>query len=748
MSRIQSFLFHIRRHKRAVFVTVVGCFIIFILLTYLFIFKDLPSPSNLATYDIAQTTKILDRHGKLLYDIFAQENRTIVRLNDIPQTLRQATIAIEDKDFYKHAGINPIGGILRAAKEIIFKKELQGGSTITQQLVKSALLTPERTVRRKIKEIILASWVELLYSKNQILELYLNQVPYGGTYYGVAAASKGYFDKDIKSLTLGESALLAGLPAAPTLYSPFGAHPEYAKERQAEVLRRMVEDGYITREEAEGAKSEGFSLNQQKNNIKAPHFVMYVKNELVKKYGEYVVERGGLQVTTTLDLDLQEAVQATVAAGVDRVKFANVKNGAALVTRPPTGEILAMVGSRDYFASDSGNFNVTTALRQPGSSIKPINYATGLATKKITLSTMLLDVPTCFPVAGQPLYCPKNYDGKFHGPVQVRFALGNSYNIPAVKVLTLNGLETMIATASSMGITSFPDPSRFGLSLTLGGGEVRMTEMATAFGVFANAGVKRNLTSILEVKDKKGAILESFKDQNFSKDLADFKAPSTLLIRGDRVLSEEVAFLISHILLDNNARSAAFGPASVLLIPGKSGVSVKTGTTDDFKDNWTIGFTPNFLTVVWIGNNDNQPMRTSGVEGAAPIWNGIMRYVLKNQPDLWPKQPASVVGKQVCTMTGTLPPTGPDGNALPGDQGGCETRFEYFQADNLPPGGNGIAKQGILIDKGSGRMAKDGQTDNIESQEKTIISDPLTAKYCLDCAHEGEEAVVISPQSP
>lgn len=714
-------------------------FLIFCFVFYVTILKDLPTPSKLSSYDIPQTTKIYDRHGTQLYEFFASENRTIVKLSNVPKYTRLATIAIEDKEFYKHQGINPIGGVLRAFKTNIFQREFQGGSTITQQLVKSALLSPERTIQRKIKEVILAPWAEILYSKDQILEMYLNQVAYGGTYYGIGAAAQGYFGKNVKDLTLAESALLAGLPQAPTTYSPFGAKPELAKERMKQVLRRMVEDKYITAEEAKQAQEEQLHFQTPVTDIKAPHFVMYVKEKLVEHYGLSLVEKGGLKVTTTLDLPLQEYAQASVAAEVADLKTYKVGNGAALVTRPPTGEILAMVGSKDYFASDSGNYNVTTGLRQPGSSIKPINYATGMMLKKATPATMFLDVPTCFSIAGQPQYCPKNYDGSFHGPVHLRFALGNSYNIPAVKMLALNSLESMMATASAMGITTLKDPSRYGLSLTLGGGEVHMTDMATAFGVFANTGIRRNLVSVLKVEDRNGKVLEEFSDPNFKRDIENLEAPSSLLINGPRVLSPEVSFLISHILLDNNARQSAFGPSSLLRIPNHGAVSVKTGTTDDYKDNWTIGFTPNFLVASWVGNNDGSamsPYLVSGVTGAAPIWNAIMTRVLKDQKDLWPKQPSTVVGRQVCVLTGTLPPGSGD-HALPADQGSCETRFEYFAQDNLPPAPSAPVKQAILIDKGTGRQAKEGQTDNVEPQEKTVLSDGITKNFCIDCPYEG-----------
>ncbi|MBI5619729.1 hypothetical protein HY950_02090, partial [Candidatus Gottesmanbacteria bacterium] len=398
-----------------------------------------------------------------------------------------------------------------------------------------------------------------------------------------------------------------------------------------------------------------------------------------------------------------------------------------------TGEILAMVGSVDYFASPSGSFNVTTATRQPGSSIKPINYALGLERKIVTPATMFLDVPTCFANINQPNYCPHNYDGKFHGAVQMRFALGNSYNIPAVKMLYLNTVHDMVASASAFGLDTIKDSTRYGLSLTLGGGEVRMVDMARAFSVFANGGVRRDLVSILKVVDKNGKVLAEYKDPNLNRDV-----PSQLLLTGPRVVSAETAFLISHILLDNNARQDAFGPSSTLVIPGHA-VSVKTGTTDDLRDNWTVGFTPQYLVAAWVGNNDNSPMNpalVSGITGAAPIWHKIMAHLLEGKLDIWPKQPDGIVGAQVCTTSGLLPPN-PDG-----DDKGCSTRFEYFVRGTVPTDREAL-KQTVAIDKATGDLANPGQTDNIEMQEHQVLRDPTGAAWCLDCPHPEEKAVLI-----
>lgn len=710
------------------------------LATLVWLLWDLPLPNQISS-DIKNpvSTLIFDRNGKLIYEIFAEKRRTPIRLQDLPPYVTQATIAIEDKDFYRHPGFS-ISGIARALYRIITGKRLEGGSTVTQQLVKNVLLTPERTLKRKIREIVLAVAIEILYSKNQILEMYLNNIPYGGAAWGIEEAARTYFGKSAKDLTLAEAAMLAGLPAAPTRFSPFGARPELAKERQKAVLQRMLEDGYITQEEKEKAENAQLSFRKPEG-LKAPHFVLYVKEQLVEKYGEQMVERGGLRVTTTLDLDLQEGAQQIVKEEVDKLKKANVGNGAALVTIPKTGEILAMVGSKNYFAEDEdGKVNVVIRPRQPGSSIKPLNYALALETGKITPSTVLADVPTCFVVPGQPLYCPVNYDRLFHGAVQARFALGNSFNIPAVRVLALNGLANFVEFAKKMGITTWGDPSRYGLSLTLGGGEIKMTDMAVAFGVFANGGVRKNLVSILKVEDWKGNVLEE-----------------TKFDEGPRVLSMETSYLISHILLDNNARSAAFGENSLLRVRGHPEVSVKTGTTNDKRDNWTIGYTPEVVVAVWVGNNDNSPMSAvaSGITGAAPIWNKIIKEALDRIEDgqiaingkkekhthVWPTKPADIIGKKVCVTTGTLPP-GPEENP------GCQTRFEYFLED-YPPSAYPATKRAVFVYRDFGMMAPpDAPGDQIEAKEVDIIDDPLGTPICLSCPIPNWQTIItIKPEN-
>lgn len=675
---------------------------------YFYFLKDLPSPTKLSKSTQSYSTQIYDRNGLLLYTIYANRNQTFVPLNKMPKTLSQATIAIEDKDFYKHGAID-LRAIIRALYSIIFQKQIQGGSTLTQQLVKNGLLTPERTLTRKIKEFVLAVIVEFKYSKDKILEMYLNQVPYGGTAYGVEAAAQTYFGKQTKDLTIAEQAYLSGLPEAPSTFSPYGSHPELGKKRQKEVLRKMLDQNYLNRKQFDKAMKEELRFQKITNPIKAPHFVFYVKDLLQNKYGDKTVVEGGLKVYTSLDLNLQNYAQDVVASEVAKLEQNKVGNGAALITNPETGEILAMVGSKDWHDAKDGNMNMTAQQLQPGSSIKPINYAVGLL-KGYTAATPFIDTQLCFPNPGTAPYCPRNYDGKFHGLVQMRYALGNSFNIPAVEMLKINTLESMIATASAMGITTFKDPSRYGLSLTLGGGEVTMIDMATAFGVFANQGYRIDLHPILKITDRKGEIIEQYN-------------PPKSAIFGKKVLPPSVAWIISDILADNSARVLEFGSDSELKI-NKKYVSVKTGTTNDFKDNWTIGYTPRFVVAVWVGNNDRTPMSglVSGLTGAAPIWNKLMTHVLEGKETKIPPKPTDVISKTICTTTGLLPQA----------ENSCPTRIEYFMTGTEPKTTD-IGKKAVWIDKTTNNIAKDGQTENVEAREEIVFTDPLGNKYCLSC---------------
>lgn len=615
---------------------------------YQFVFADLPSVTDLANKTPSLTTRILDRNGSLLFRIYEDENRTLVPLSQISPQLVQATIAIEDKDFYHHGGFS-FDGILRALVADVEGKQIeQGGSTITQQLVKNRLLSPERTLQRKLKELVLAVIAEGVYSKEEILEMYLNQVAYGGSTYGVEEAAWRYFNKPAKDLNLAEATLLAGLPQAPSIYSPFSSTPELAFARQDEVLRRMFEDGYITKEQWQEAKNTKLTFAKDRIDIQAPHFVMYVKKLLAEKYGEDMVQTGGLEVRTTLDLNIQHQAEKILQDELKRLASLRIGNGASLVTNPKTGEILAMIGSKDYFDfAHDGQVNVTTRPRQPGSSIKPLTYGLALESGK-TPATIIDDSPVVFQTAGSPPYAPQNYDGKFHGKVTLREALASSYNVPAVKTLASIGVNVMIDRAQEAGITTWKDRSRFGLSLTLGGGEVTMTEMAQLYGVFANSGALVKLNPILEIRDQKGQVLyenacAAGKKNCFEK----------------QVFSPEVSSLITSILSDNRARTPAFGPQSVLNIPGQQ-VAVKTGTTNSLRDNWAIGYTTDRLVAVWVGNNDNTPMSyvASGITGASPIWNKTMRLLLDpTHPHVF-QTPTDLVEVAVCKATGTLPCTG------------------------------------------------------------------------------------------
>jgi 1A family penicillin-binding protein len=714
--------------KRLIFLVVVTG-----TLTYLF--WGIPLPVNIANSQPV-STRILDRNGKLIYEIYSEKRRSPVNLSDLPKYVSEATISIEDKDFYKHQGLS-YTGIARALFNTVFKHEVQGGSTITQQLVKNALLSNERTIRRKAQELILTMIVEGIYTKNQILETYLNTIPYGGTTYGIEEASETYFNKSAKDLDLAQAALLAGLPQRPSTYSPFGAHPELAKSRQEEVLKQMVANKYITQAESDTADKEPLAYTNF-SPTQAPHFALWIKEQLADKYGDKKVEQGGLRVYTTLDLDIQNLAQATVATEVGKLKKQKVGNGAAIVTNPSTGEILAMVGSKDYFAKDEdGKVNVILSKRQPGSSIKPLNYALALRDQKITPATAIADTPTCFLVLGQPNYCPVNYDGTFHGLVEARFALGNSYNIPAVKVLALNGLDNFVSFANQMGITTFTDPSQYGLSLTLGGGEVRPYDMAVAYGVLANGGIKQPLVAITKVTDWKGNVLEQ-------------SDPQKLKLTGSRVIDSSVAFLISHILLDNNARSGAFGTSSYLNVTGHPEVSVKTGTTNDRRDNWTIGYSADAVAVVWVGNNDNTEMSgaVSGISGASPIWNKVIKATLAKaekgayDPSMtghaWPSQPDGVVGATICSDTGGLPGSDP---ASPG----CPTRFEYFLQGTVPTT-SFVVNQDVQINNATGQIA--GPNDPVEAthtENKPIYTDPDGTMYCMSCPIASESANIKYP---
>lgn len=611
---------------------------------YYFILRDLPSPTLLSTNLPALSTKIYDRHGILLYQIYRDENRSLVKLSDLPPHLIYATIAGEDKDFYHHRGIS-LKGIARALmlniNNCFFTNEncsLQGGSTITQQLIKNSLLTSEKTYTRKLKEIVLAFLTESNYSKEEILEYYFNYVPYGGVAFGIEEAARTFFGKSAKDLNLEESALLAGLPVAPTTLSPFGPTPFLAKNRQAQILDSMVEEGYISDNTALVAKSTPLVFRPQRGSILAPHFVMYIKDLLVKELGEDLVNRGGLEVVTTLDLEVQQILETEISTELAKLASLHVGNAAGLITNPATGEILAMAGSSDFFDEGSdGQVNVVLQPRQPGSSIKPITYALAFM-RGLTPNSLIEDSPVCFRSTGSPDYCPQNYDGRFHGTITLRTALASSYNVPATKLLNGLGLDAMISLAKNLGITTWNDPTRFGLSLTLGGGEVTMLDMAQVYGTFANNGTRVPLTGIISLKNNLG------QDLNFS--------------RSDpipNVLPSSVSYQISSILSDPLARAPAFGINSILRVPGFE-VAVKTGTTNNLRDNWTIGYTPNLLVATWVGNNDNSPMSSvaSGITGASPIWSKTFRQLLASSSPTAFSPGNDMIAVSLCPATGRV----------------------------------------------------------------------------------------------
>jgi 1A family penicillin-binding protein len=646
--------------------------IILVFGVFLWFSRDLPEPGKLVEAQAENSTRIYDRNGEPLYSVYENVNRTYVKLDKIPKNLQQATIAVEDKNFYENDGFSVTGFVRGLVIDPILRRRVTGGSTITQQLVKNVLLSSERSIPRKVKELVLAIQVDKRYSKDEVLEMYLNDVPYGGTAIGVEAASESYFGKKVEGLSLSESALLAGLPQSPSTYSPFSGNKYYI-DRTAIVLKAMRDQKYISKEQEQKALEEVKNMKfAQRDSVsmKAPHFVIYVKQILASQFGENAVETGGLQVKTTLDYDIQRESEKIVKSEIEKLKAYKVGNGAAMVTDPKTGEVLAMVGSKDYFDTDSdGNFNVAIANRQPGSSLKPVMYATAFE-KGYSPSTMVMDVKTDFPNGSGGTYSPVNYDGKFRGPTQIRFALGNSLNVPAVKMLARVGVDDVMEKGYEMGLKNWKPTTQnlqnVGLSLVLGGREVSLMDEMSVYGTFANKGMKMEPVTILEVKDNNGKVLYKAKKKD-----------------GQKVLSEEIAFLISHILLDNNARSDAFGPNSLLNIRGKT-VSVKTGTTDQKRDNWTFGYTPSYVVGVWVGNNDNSPMNpaiASGVTGASPIWNKIMAYVLKDKKDEAFQVPKNVVAVQVDSLGGGMPTEGKP------------TRSEYFVKGTEPTSESQIYKK-------------------------------------------------------
>lgn len=588
---------------------------------FIYIQRTLPDPESIVSRKVGESTKIYDSTGEiLLYDIHGEEIRTVVPWNQISDYVKEATLASEDSDFYKHRGLD-FKGIARAFIKNIKDVDIsQGGSTITQQLVKKALLGDERTMSRKIKEIILTIEIERKFSKDELFWMYLNQIPYGSNAYGIEAASKTFFNKSAKDLSLNEAIILASLPKAPTFYSPYGNHVDELMARRDNTLNRMTDLGFITQEEYENAKNDKLSFQVRADNIFAPHFVIMVKEYLVSKYGEDAVEKNGLKVTTTLNYALQNTAEEVVKkySEINKEKY-KATNASLVALNPKNGEILALVGSNNYFdIENEGNFNVATAKRQPGSAFKPFAYANAFE-KGYPDGTIVFDVktefnPNCSPdglsdkdPSGLDCYHPENYDTRFRGPVTLRNALAQSLNIPSVKTLYLADIQDTISLAESMGITTLQDRSRFGLSLVLGGAEVRLVDLVSAYGVFANDGLKNPWFLVKKVELGNGNILE----EN--------------ILKPERVLETSIARLITDVLSDNNARAPVFGYSSSLYIPGRE-VAAKTGTTQENRDAWVIGYTPSLAIGVWTGNNRNESMTKegAGISASGPMWHEFL----------------------------------------------------------------------------------------------------------------------------
>ncbi len=722
---------------------------IFVFILFAWYAKDLPSPSKLSQ-QTGYSTVFYDRDGKVLYDMYKDKNRVPVVIEEIPKTLKEATIAIEDKNFYKHNGFSQMG-MIRAVFNMFLGKGLQSGSTITQQLIKNVLLTNRQTVTRKVQEIILAFEVERRYEKDEILLMYLNEAPYGGSYWGVGTAAKAYFGKSVKDLSLTESAILAGLPQSPSLYSPFIGKNEAWKARTKSVLRRMREDGYITRDQENASikKVQSTRFIAPKILIEAPHFVFYVKDQIEDEYGSKIIDQG-VKIKTTLSLEVQRTAEKIVKEEIAKLKDFNATNAAVVVLDSKTGEILAMVGSYDFNDEKFGKFNVAElGLRQPGSTLKPFTY--GLAFEKgYTPSSIFMDVKTTFPDQGTADYVPVNYDGNFRGPVQLRFALGNSINVPAVKILAVLGVRDFLTKLNDLGMTTFAPNSenlkRFGLSLTLGGGETTLLNLTSAYSTLATGGVKHDISSFYDISD--------FKGKNIFKKVR---------VQEKKVFSPEVSFLLSHILSDNNARIDEFGPNSYLNIPGKT-VAVKTGTTDDKRDNWAVGYTKSITVGVWVGNNDNSPMNpkiSSGATGASPIWYRIMRELLKKYDDGIMDKPTKVKAINIDSFLGGLPK---DGNS---------TRSEYFVEGTEPKDISPWYKK-LRISKSNGKLANEVEVKSGNYEEKDFIviteSDPVSTdgknrwqeainawagqqadskfKPPTEISNESSDSVIVSIKSP
>lgn len=705
-----GFKFHLGKFTRKRFFTwafrLTALGIVFIALLFLYYTHDLPDPNKLLDRNVPQSTKIYARDGSLLYEIHGEYKRTLVKLDQISPYLKNATVAIEDKDFYKHGGISYTGIARAVLTDILHGKKAQGGSTITQQFVKNALLTKDKSWDRKIREIILAIAIDSRFSKEDILKLYLNEIPYGRNAYGAEAAAQSYFNKPAKDLTLAESAYLAAIPQSTTYYNPFGPHRDALDNRKNTVLNTMLAQGYINANDAQKAKDEKVNFIPLGQGIKAAHFVLWVEDYLANKYGESTLEEGGLQVYTTLDPKLQDIAEQAVKTGVEKSSTKYGANNAALVAiDPKTGQVLAMVGSKNYFGKSEPagcnpgknctyepNVNVAVAQRQPGSSFKPYVYVTAFK-KDFSYSpaSLLMDVVTNFGTYNGKSYIPHNYNNESYGPVSMRQALAGSLNVPAVKTLDLVGVNNATQTAHDLGITS--PLADCGLSLVLGGCEVRLLDHVAAYSVIANEGVKNSETAILKILDKNGKTLEEFKQNS------------------QEVLDSQAAYELINIMTDNSARAFVFGANSPLTLNDRP-VAAKTGTTQNWHDGWTLGFTPSLAAGVWSGNNDGTLLKkgADGVLVAAPIWHEFMQKALAGTPAEAFAVPSGITQRVVDTVSGKLPT-----EATP------QTKTEIFASYSVPTSFD-IIHQKIAYDIITGQLATNlTAPQNITYQNFTVL---------------------------
>ena len=710
--RLRLFWKNRRRWQKIALIALL-CIIFAVGALSLWIFGDLPSLDNLQAGLALPSTRIYDRHGRLLYEVIDPQGgrNRVVPLDQIPEALVQATIATEDRNFYLTHGVD-LEGVLRALWINLQGGEVRaGGSTITQQVVRNLLLDPqqraERSLRRKLREMALALQLSTRYSKPEILALYLNQTYYGNLAYGVQSAAEVYFGKDISQLTLAESALLAGLPQSPALHDPL-RNPQAAKARQRVVLDLMVEAGYLTRAMADLAYEEPLQYGSGKFTMRAPHFVQEVWRQLERDFPTRIYE-GGVRVTTTLDLDWQRAAEEAAKRHLEALntnsseKPSSAAVGAAVVAIDPhTGQMLVMVGSVDYFnAAIDGAINMAVAPRQPGSTLKPFTYALTFDPNRLdvwTPATMVLDVTTPFVTRRGESYTPHNYGLVEHGPVSVREALASSYNIPAVIALQHVGVDELARLLTKLGVTTLNNPELYDLSITLGGGDVRLTELVAAYAALANEGRPIQPSLLLKVEAADGEVLYEWQQPPLA----------------DPVIDPRVAWLISDILSDNEARIPSFGVRSPLSIGRPA--AVKTGTTTDFRDNWTVGYTPQVVAGVWVGNPNNQPMvNVSGVSGAGPIWHDFMRAALNNQPELPFERPEGLAQAEICALSGLLPTI-----YCP------ERRVDWFIRGTLPTEHDDLY-QPFTIDTRTGMLA-DEHTPQQFKRERVYLVLPQEAR--------------------